>query len=346
MVNKTWLKQEVLRLFLSGESQENISIELNISVGTVNNFIGEFMKSDNTIELQRRIAIISKKKGVSIPQIAANMRWKNRIKEIALDDKKIEKFVNVMDMLGNKHSIPPTALANRLFSIIEITLRENIEPHKLDEVIKSKISELQEINNQVEDSNKVLEDTKATVEEEQKSLKIKQKDLDQFRQITELLKFYEHPELSTEYGAITKALIDIKSMGYDPKVIVSKYEKFESLTKAIEKLEKKLGESTAVLQRLRHKSDEENARWKDYDNAFEIFNRLVKDGLKEEDILMAAHVLKNDFPQNEIKQLIEDIRTYGNVATAISILRREYEGNTEFLSDILKNLISNGLSDG
>lgn len=51
------------------------------------------MKSDDTIELQRQIAIISKKSGVSIAQIAANMRWKNRIKQIALDDRKIENFL-------------------------------------------------------------------------------------------------------------------------------------------------------------------------------------------------------------------------------------------------------------
>lgn len=88
LLNKTWIKQEVSRLWLYGESQGNIAIQLNISVGTVNNFVNEIMKSDDTIELQRQIAIISKKSGVSIPQIAANLGWKNRIKQSALDDKK------------------------------------------------------------------------------------------------------------------------------------------------------------------------------------------------------------------------------------------------------------------
>ena len=32
--NKNWVKNEVLRLYLSGDSQENIAKELNISVGT------------------------------------------------------------------------------------------------------------------------------------------------------------------------------------------------------------------------------------------------------------------------------------------------------------------------
>ena len=91
-------------------------------------------------------------------------------------------------------------------------------------------------------------------------------------------------------------------------------------------------ESEEILQHYRRKSDEEEeARWKGYGNAFEIFTRLIKDGLKVEDIFMVVHVLKNDFPQSEIKPLTEDIRTYGDIAAAKWKLKREYEAETEFL---------------
>ena len=46
---------------------------------------------------------------------------------------------------------------------------------------------------------------------------------------------------------------------------------------------------------------------------------------------MVVHVLKNDFPQSKIKQLTEDIRTYGNIAAAKWKLKRAYEAETEFL---------------
>lgn len=167
LVNKTWLKQEITRLFLSGESQESIAVQLDISVGTVNNFVNEIIKSDDTIELQRQIAIISKKSGVSIGQIAVNLRCKNQIiRQSAQDDKKTEKFLDAMDIWCNKYSIPPTALAKHLFSIIEITLRENIEPHKLEEVIKLKINKLHELADEVEARSKLLEETKINVEED------------------------------------------------------------------------------------------------------------------------------------------------------------------------------------
>ena len=98
LINKSWLKSEVLRLWLSGDSQEAIANQLKISVGTVNSLVNEIMKSDDTIELQRQIAIIAKKNAIDIKQIAANLRWKNEIKLAGLDDRKIEKFLDAMDI--------------------------------------------------------------------------------------------------------------------------------------------------------------------------------------------------------------------------------------------------------
>lgn len=330
LINKSWLKSEVLRLWLSGDSQEAIANQLKISVGTVNSLVNEIMKSDDTIDLQRQIAIVSKKDGVNIKHIAANLRWKNLIKQSSLDDKKVEKLLDGMGALFNKYSIPPSAAANQFYSIIETMLRENKEPYKLEEEIKSKISELREIDNQTETNSRLLEESKAAVEEEQKIQKIKQKDLDQFRQMSLILEMYEYPEFSTEYGAVARALIDIKKLGYDPKIIVSKYHEFESLTKANQKLKEKYLEAEGMLRHYKRKVDEEEARWKDRGIAFEIFTRLIKDGLKVEDIFMAVNVLKNDFPQNGIEQLIEDIRTYGNITAAKWRSKREYEVESDF----------------
>ena len=330
LINKSWFKSEVLRMWLSGDSQEAIANQLKISVGTVNSLVNEIMKSDDTIDLQRQIAIISKKDGVNIKHIAANLRWKNLIKQSSLDDKKVEKLLDGMDALFNKYSISPSAAANQFYSIIETMLRENKEPYKLEEEIKSKISELREIDNQIETNSRLLEESKATVEEEQKMLKIKQKDLDQFCLMSRLLEVYKYPEFSTEYGAVTRALIDIKKLGYDPKIIVSKYHEFESLAKANQKLKEKCLEAEEMLRHYKHKLDEEEARWKDRGIAFEIFTRLIKDGLKTEDIFMAVNVLKNDYPQSGIKQLIEDIRTYGNISAAKWKSKREYEVESEF----------------
>ena len=148
--------------------------------------------------------------------------------------------------------------------------------------------------------------------------------------MSQLLEMSEYPEISTKYSTVARAFIDIKKLGYDPKIIVSKYEEFESLAKANQKLKEKYLEAEGMLRHYKHKLDEEEARWKDRGNAFEIFTRLIKDGLKAEDIFMAVNVLKNDFPQSGIEQLIEDIRTYGNITAAKWRSKREYEVKSEF----------------
>ena len=85
-----------------------------------------------------------------------------------------------------------------------------------------------------------------------------------------------------------------------------------------------------MLRHYEHKLDEEQASLKDRGNAFEILTRLIKDGLKDEDIFMAVNILKNDYPQRGIEQIIEDIRTYGNISAAKSKLKRENEEESEF----------------
>ena len=124
LANKTWLKNEGMRLFLSGDSHEAIASQLNISVGTLNSIVNEVMQSDDTIDLQRQIAIVSKKNGVSIKQMAANLRFKNLVKQSSLDDKIMEKFLDAIDILFNKYSIPPSSAASLLYSIVETMLRD------------------------------------------------------------------------------------------------------------------------------------------------------------------------------------------------------------------------------
>lgn len=130
-------------------------------------------------------------------------------------------------------------------------------------------------------------------------------------------------------------------MGYNPRTIVFKYEKFETLTQANEILGLKLEHKERILLDYKRKSDEEEIRWKDNNNVGGFIKGLIKDGLKEEAVFAVAHVLKNDFPKTEIPQLIVDIHAYGSLAAARSRLKRFYEGETDLLSETLKDLVIN-----
>jgi hypothetical protein len=319
--NKSWLKNEVLREYLSGEPQESIANKLNISVGTVNSIVSEFIKSDDTIDLQRQIAIVAKKNGVDIPQIAANLRFKNKVKQSSLDDRKIEKLFDGLEMLFNKFNISPSVADKMLFSIIELMLRDNIDPLRLEEVIKTKSVEM-------EMKLKDLEETKSRVKQKQDQLRIKDKDLDHFSTIRTFLELDAYPEFSEDYGVIARAIINFKELGYNPKVIVTAFGKSEGLMKKTQRLKARLKELEKLLESYRKKQNEEEARWKDYYPGVEKLNRLIKAGLDSESIFRAVNVLENDLENNDIDQLIEDIRTYGSISAARRRLGRLYETET------------------
>jgi len=120
-------------------------------------------------------------------------------------------------------------------------------------------------------------------------------------------------------------MIDFKNLRYDPKVIIAKYEKSESLMKMNEELESKVKESENVLEYLRKRVDEEKAKLKDY----ESFNCLLKDGLSSEDILNAVRAFKDDFPEWEGNELIIDDCTYPSLMEAKWKLQRQIEAQTD-----------------
>jgi hypothetical protein len=55
--------------------------------------------------------------------------------------------------LCNKYNIALSDSAKQIFSIIEIMLRENVEPHKLEEIIKSALDELRELERQIKSNS-------------------------------------------------------------------------------------------------------------------------------------------------------------------------------------------------
>src|SRR5438093_7770840 len=104
-LNKEYIKSEITRLFLSGYSQEKISGDLSVSEGTVSSIVNEIVNSDDSTPLQRQIAVIVNKNGIDLKEVAANIRWKNRVKLMSLDEEKIEKLLDAMELLFKKNDV-------------------------------------------------------------------------------------------------------------------------------------------------------------------------------------------------------------------------------------------------
>jgi hypothetical protein len=141
--------------------------------------------------------------------------------------------------------------------------------------------------------------------------------------LSQALEFYGL-ELSDLFS-LARAIDEFKKLGWDIKKILGKYKEGESLQSAIERLEPRIKRYETVLKDLHRRQYEERLRWANYNDAIQIFNKLVQAGLLPDDIFRVSYVLKNNnvFTQETMSQLIEDIEIYGSIAAARTKLERD-----------------------
>jgi hypothetical protein len=146
--------------------------------------------------------------------------------------------------------------------------------------------------------------------------------LETMTQLSDALDLY-NIDLSELYN-LARALDEFKKLGWDTKVIIGKYEEEQNLESAIKKLESKMKRYETVLEDLHRKRTEQKIQVADHYDAFQVFTKLVKSGLKTEEIINVSNVLKNNFTQESMLQLLEDIEKYGSIAAARAKLERAY----------------------
>jgi len=314
-----------------GFSQDKIAKEVNLSIGSVNSILNEALSHDNTLELQRQIAIIVNKNKTTLKQIAANLRWKNAIKLRGLEENKVEKILDLMDSIFNKNNIPPGTAADLLYSSIPYLLKNQLDPNRLEQEIQTKKKELESINDDIKSNSDLLEKTDAKLKAQLAKSRFTEKTLDKLSDLCQALELYKLDV--SELFNLARMIEEFKKLGWDPKAILAKYDQELNLESGIEKAESKIKRYEAVLEDLHRKQTDEKRKTANYHEAIQMFNHLVESGLKPEDIFKTSYILKNNFTPETISQLIEDIETYGSIAAARVKLERDHQNeNAEALN--------------
>jgi hypothetical protein len=320
VINDEWTTAETVKLFLLGFTQDKISKELKISIGSVNTIVNEALSHDKTLELQRQIAILGNKNKTTIKQIAANLRWKNAIKLRGLDDKKVEKILDLMETILNKNNIPPATAADLIYSSIDLIMKNQLDPDRLEEELKVEKNELDSIKEEIRVENAKLEKLRVKSEAQLEKSRLTSKTLDMLNNLSSVLNLYdlEVVDLLQLPGIIE----GFKKLDWDTTTIIDKYKTQQDLELGIKKQESKMKKNEAVLEDLYRKRMEEKRKWGISCNGIQVFNKLVESGLKPEDIFNVSYVLKNNYTPETISQLLEDIDKYGSIAAATGRLER------------------------
>ena len=317
-----WIRSETVKFFLLGYSQERISTELQISIGSVNSLLNDALSQDKTLELQRQIALLVNKNKTTLQQFAANLRCKNAIKLAGLEENKIEKMLDFMEIIFNKNNVPAKTASELLYSSIEYMLRNEIDLKRLQEAIQAKKNELESIVDDIRVNKDSLEKSNSKLQSELAKKRLSQKTLDRLSDLFKVLDLYDL-DLS-DLLQLPRVIEKFKELGWDAKTIVAKYEQVGDLEASVRKQESKMKRYESVLEDLHRKTTEEKRKLGSQMDAFRIFNKLVEAGIRPDEIFKVSYILKNNFIPETASQLIEDIEKYGSIAAARMRIERKH----------------------
>jgi len=308
--DKEWLSHQTIRLSLSGHTQEQIARELHVSEGTVNAIIQELINSDDTLVLQREIAIVSKSSGISIKQIASNMAFANAIKAMAYENGRHESVIRAIDSICIRDgSFNPDAIATIFMQFCEMVLKNNTSPINVYREIQSKYRELDNVNKQLED------------------MRIKLKQLVEFAKhaITGLIlqKFLSLKKDFEEVGLdfdkrdeIVNILRNLKQMHTNPKKIINEVKRIPSLKAYKLSLIEKCEKIEKILENYKKEIEVQQRSMGFLYPAVELVTNLLQRGNSPESILKLFEILSKH-PDLSLVQFAYDIETYGGIKAAL-----------------------------
>src|SRR5438094_8568465 len=116
------VKDQVRKLWFSGETRKNIAAECQIGAGSVTNIVNQGMKGleESDLEWIRELAVQLKKEGTTLAEFALIFRRHNYIKKLGASEEQIESLiVNLLDGAKSVPQIKIVNLVNQLFILSE-----------------------------------------------------------------------------------------------------------------------------------------------------------------------------------------------------------------------------------
>src|SRR4029078_5218210 len=100
---------------------------MHVSEGTINTVIQDLLRNVDILELQRQVAITSKKTGIPIVKLVFNMAFANAIKLRAFADNKIESvLVAINSSFANGGNLDADTVSAIFVELCDLVSKNNI----------------------------------------------------------------------------------------------------------------------------------------------------------------------------------------------------------------------------
>jgi hypothetical protein len=301
----TWIRKHICDLWLNGDSQEHISTKLEISVGTVNKIVQDLTSKDQQLVLMREISLSAKKNDIDIPQIAANLRYKNAIKRLGLDNDKLEICLDALESIFSENDVTPKIFSSLFYEICYVILKERKSLSQTVDEVKSRNEKLNELDLKIEEKKKMVEDATVSFKRTMESNNL---NIEKMNQITDM-----KAELEV-YGVNFDEIMDllcilrnVRVLGGDPNAIVSKYSEIALVENEVAEMKNKYEQIWSMIKQLDKYAENKK-------QATKILTRLCHRGISEQDLLNVLDIIVQHIEIMTISQLTESIDTCGSIS--------------------------------
>ena len=116
-------KQTVIRLWVEGESRNDIALISGVSEGTVSNIIAEWRqkRGDGDADAVRELEINMKRLGIDAAQCAEGLRISSTMKKLGVNGNQLKSFINEVYQYCQRFGLTPLDIASNLQALITLS---------------------------------------------------------------------------------------------------------------------------------------------------------------------------------------------------------------------------------
>ncbi|MDP9490092.1 MAG: hypothetical protein M3P28_07855 [Thermoproteota archaeon] len=322
--SRDWLKTQITRRYLEGVSQEQISIELDVSEGAVSAYLQELRQADDSLILQHEIAVICRKKYISIQQLASNLVFSNALKKLAFDHNEIELLLRTLDkILVKDGSFPYERIATKILQMCNFMEANKISLDEAHKITEEKMQELIEIKKKIVESKKIFHSIeRARID----ALRKKRITIANIRAFTGYKRAFEDAGIDfRNLKDFANVLSVIGELDSDSEMIIDEMKKTGSLEFRKHCLEKDCDEAEKNLEIYKKEEEYRKKYTGSYGIAMDLVNKTLVVGVTEDEITNLFITIINNKYHYSFTELQADIDTYGGIKSAIFKIKRDLQ---------------------
>ena len=312
--------EKILRGWLLGVSRDQIAESLGVAEGTITNVIEFYKQNDNTIDLQRQIAVVAHKSDTNISQIASNLSWDNALKRAGSDNQNVIDFVSQLHKECDINGITEKQAISIIIQIADFVTKEKIPLTKVASYVENGYAELERVEAEIAKNKQIQQKSNADVQE------VVAKNIASLDEIKDFLK---SKETLQAYGlwigdlAKTVNFINkLKKNSYDISSIISKLSSIDSLERRRDELDRDCEYYEANLTEYGLKLKAAEDYWGKHEASAELYANSIAMGLTPQDIFDAVTIFGKN-PNCTPQEIINAIKIYGGIMSAICKSYRE-----------------------